>query len=247
MRNDAAEVLRGIAFTRGPNQHTFTAIGRCPRTGRLGVAVTTGEIATGSRVPSVMANVGAVGTQASTDPRLGPLAIKLLELGYPAARVMSELEASDPYIEFRQLGVVDRFGRTAVRTGSSNNPWAGHETGDGWVVMGNAVVDEGVVAAMAQAMREHEARDIETRLMHSISAGTDAGGQPDGQRAAAVVVLENEGYPIVNLRVDDHDEPMKELWRVFNKMRPRVPYYRKRPDDPTLGRVVDWKKKHGIE
>ena len=58
---------------------------------------------------------------------------------------------------------------------------------------------------------------------------------------------ENEGYPIVNLRVDDHDEPMKELWRLFNKMRPLVPYYRKRPDDPTLGRVVDWKKKHGIE
>ncbi len=241
------DVLKGVTFERGPEQHTFTAIGRCPRTGRLGVSVTTGEIGTGGRVPSVMANVGAVGTQASTDPRLGPLAIKLLELGYPAARVMAELEASDPYIEYRQLGIVDRFGRTAVRTGSSNNPWAGHETGDGWVVMGNAVVDEGVVAAMANAMREHEAEDIETRLMHAISAGTDAGGQPDGQRAAAILVHEIESYAIVNLRVDDHDEPMKELWRLFDKMRPLVPYYRQRPDDPTLGRVVDWKRERGIE
>ena len=247
MTSKAADLLKDVEFKRGPDQHTFTAIGRCPRTGRLGVAVTTGEIGTGGRVPSVLANIGAVGTQASTDPRLGPLAIKLLELGYPAARVMAELEASDPYIEYRQLGIVDRCGRTAVRTGSSNNPWAGHETGEGWVVMGNAVVDEGVVAAMAGAMREYEAEDIETRLMHSISAGTDAGGQPDGQRAAAVLVHENEGYAIINLRVDDHDEPMQELWRLFHKMRPLVPYYRQRPDDPTLGRVKDWKKERGSE
>lgn len=244
---EAAALLANARFKRGPIQHTFTAIGRCPRTGRLGVSVTTGEIGTGGRVPSVLANVGAVGTQASTDPRLGPLAIRLLELGYPAARVMAELEASDPYIEFRQLGIVDRFGRTAVRTGASNNPWAGHETGAGWVVMGNAVVGEEVVAAMANAMREHEAEDIETRLMHAIGAGTDAGGQPDGQRAAAILVHENEGYSIVNLRVDDHDEPMQELWRLFDKLRPLVPYYRQRPDDPTLGRVVDWKKERGIE
>ena len=247
MNSKSHELLRDVNFKRGPDQHTFPAIGRCPRTGRLGVAVTTGEIGTGGRVPSVMANVGAVGTQASTDPRLGPLAIKLLELGYPAARTMAELEASDPYIEYRQLGIVDRFGRTAVRTGTSNNPWAGHETGDGWVVMGNAVVDEGVVSAMANAMREYEADDIETRLMHSISAGTDAGGQPAGQRAAAVLVHENEGYALINLRVADHDEPMKELWRLFDRMRPLVPYYRQRPDDPTLGRVVDWKKERGIE
>ena len=93
MNNKASELLKGIKLKRGPDQHTFTAIGRCPRTGRLGVGVTTGEIGTGGRVPSVMANVGAVGTQASTDPRLGPLAIKLLELGYPASRVMAELEA----------------------------------------------------------------------------------------------------------------------------------------------------------
>ena len=78
------DILKDITFERGIEKHTFTAIGRCPRTGRLGVSVTTGEIGTGGRVPSVMANVGAVGTQAYTDPRLGPLAIKLLELGYPA-------------------------------------------------------------------------------------------------------------------------------------------------------------------
>ena len=240
------DIPKDITFDRGTKTHTFTAIGRCPRTGRLGVSVTTGEIGTGGRVPSVMANVGAVGTQAYTDPRLGPLAIRLLEMGYPAARVMSELEASDPHVEWRQLGIVDRFGRTAVRTGSRNTAWAGHVTGDGWVVMGNAVVGEDVVGAMARAMEEFEDKDIETRLMNAISAGTDAGGQPDGQRAAAILVYENEGYTIVNLRVDDHDAPMRELWRLFDKLHPLVPYYRERPDNPAIGRVVDWKREHGI-
>ena len=240
------DILKNISFERGTETHTFTAIGRCPRTGRLGVSVTTSEIGTGGRVPSVMANVGAVGTQAYTDPRLGPLAIRLLELGYPAARVMAELEASDPHIEWRQLGIVDRYGRTAVRTGSGNTAWAGHKTGDGWVVMGNAVVNEGVVGAMAQAMEEFEDKDIEIRLMNAISAGTDAGGQPDGQRAAAIIVYENEGYTIINLRVDDHDEPMKELWRLFDTLHPLVPYYRERPDNPSIGRLVDWKRERGI-
>jgi uncharacterized Ntn-hydrolase superfamily protein len=209
--------------------------------------VTTREIGTGGRVPHVKPNIGAVGTQAYTDPRLGPLAIQLLDLGYPAHRVIAELEASDPYIEWRQVGIVDRWGHTAVRTGNRNNAWAGDVTGDGWIVMGNALVHEGVVKAMATAMQESVADDLETRLMKAIDAGTAAGGQPDGQSAAAVLVYENEGYAIINLRVDDHAEPMQELWRLFNKLHPLVPYYKERPDNPTIGRVVDWARERGIE
>lgn len=241
------ELLRNVQLVRGTETHTFTAIGRCPRTGRLGVSVTTREIGTGGRVPHVKPNIGAVGTQAYTDPRLGPLAIQLLDLGYPAHRVIAELEASDPYIEWRQVGIVDRWGHTAVRTGNRNNPWAGDVTGDGWIVMGNALVHEGVVKAMATAMQESVADDLETRLMKAIDAGTAAGGQPDGQSAAAVLVYENEGYAIINLRVDDHAEPMQELWRLFNKLHPLVPYYKERPDNPTIGRVVDWARERGIE
>lgn len=240
------QLLGNVAFVLGAETHTFTAIGRCPRSGRLGVAVTTSEIGTGGRVPSVHPNVGAVATQAYTDPRLGPLAIRLLELGYPAQRVMAELEASDPHIEWRQLGIVDRWGHPAVRTGARNSPWAGHATGAGWVVMGNALVGEGVVQAMARALQESEDDDIETRLMKAIDAGTTAGGQPDGQRSAAVLVYENDGYAIINLRVDDHDEPMQELWRLFKKLHPLVPYYKQRPDDPTIGRVRDWAQERGI-
>lgn len=239
--------ISGIAFVRGEETHTFTALARCPRTGRLGVAVTTREIGTGGRVPHVRPNVGAVATQASTDPRLGPLAIELLALGYPARRVVAELEASDPHIERRQVGVVDRWGHTAVRTGAGNTPWAGHAEGPGWIAMGNALVGEGVVTAMAHALETSVAEDVEMRLMRAIDAGTAAGGQPDGQRSAAVVVYENDGYSIVNLRADDHPEPMAELWRLFKKFHPLVPYYRERPDNPSIGRVTDWARERGIE
>lgn len=231
---------------RGAYHHTFTAIGRCPRTGRLGIAVSTGEMGVGGRVPFISPNVGAVATQAYTDPRLGPLAIRLLDLGYPAARALQELRDSDPYAGHRQIGIVDRWGHTAVATGETNSPWAGHRTGAGWVVMGNAIVGEGVVDAMAAALDNAEAEDIETRLILAIEAGADAGGQPDGQRSAGLLVYENAGFAIVNLRVDDDPEPIGELRRLFDKLYPLVPYYRERPDNPTIGRVKDWAKARGI-
>ena len=237
--------LDTFEFRLGHHHHTFTAIGRCPRTGRLGVSVTTSEMGVGSRVPFVRPNVGAVATQAYTDPRLGSLALRLLDLGYPAQRVLDELASSDPFTQWRQLAVVDSWGHTAVNTGDKNSSWAGHKTGNGWVVMGNALVNEGVVEAMADAMKNVHG-DIETRLMNALDAGTKAGGQPDGQHSAAILVYENEGYAIINLRVDEHDQPMGELWRLFNKLHPLLPYYRERPDNPKIGPVSDWAKARGI-
>ncbi len=240
-------MLEGVEFKLGPERNTFTAIGRCPRTGRLGVSITTRELGVGGRCIHIRPNLGSVATQASTDPRLGPLALELLELGYPARRVVSELEASDPFIEFRQLGIVDRWGHTAVRTGAENKDWAGHFDGDGWLVMGNNLLNVGVGAAMAKAMEESADEDIETRLMKSIDAGTAAGGQASGQRSAAITVFENEGFSIINLRVDYNEEPMQELWNLFNALHPLVPYYKERPDNPTLGSVVDWAAARGLK
>lgn len=225
---------------------TFTVLGRCARTGRLGVATSTGEMAIGSRAPHVKAHVGAVATQALTDPRLGPLALTLLELGYPAQKVLDELVASDPSIEYRQLGIVDRWGHVAARTGGNNTAWRGHMVGEGWAVLANAVVD-GVGEAMAGSMRGSGDDDIETRLLKSLEAGAAAGGQPTGQRSAALLVAENEGYTIMNLRVDDHPQPTDELRRLFDKLHPLVPYYRERPDNPSIGRVYDWAAARGIK
>ncbi|MBL8378682.1 MAG: DUF1028 domain-containing protein [Burkholderiales bacterium] len=234
-------------FERGALHHTFTAIGRCPRTGRFGVAVATREMAVGSRVPFVRAGVGAIATQAFTDPRLGEAALRLLQEGRPADAVLADIRAGDAHFAWRQIGIVDRHGGVAVHTGTRNSVWAGHGSGPGFAVLGNVLVGEGVIAAMAKAMRNTAKETIEVRLMQALDSGTRAGGQPDGQRSAALLVHENEGFAILDLRVDDHDDPMAELWRLFHRLHPLLPYYRERPNNPTIGRVGDWARRHGIQ
>ena len=144
----------------GIDFHTFSIIGRCARTGMLGVAITTSDLAVGSRCPYVKPLVGAVSTQAVTDPRLGTLALRLLELGYSAGKVIRELEASDAYIERRQLGVVDRDGNASARTGALNRPWAGHVASRNYVAMGNGLAGEQVVQAMAVIFEEAESEAL---------------------------------------------------------------------------------------
>jgi len=226
--------------------NTFTILGRCARTGALGVATSTGEMAVGSRVPFVKAGVGAVATQALTDPRHGARGIVLLESGHPAAEVLEALAAADPHIEARQLAVVDAAGRVAARTGANNSDWKGHQAGDGFVAMGNRLTGEAVVTAMAAAFVESAALALEERLMLGIEAGRDTGGQHGGQRSAALLVCDELDYPIVDLRADDYDEPVAELRRLFDTYAPRIPYYRVRAADPSIGPFSEWQKKQGI-
>ena len=163
--------IPGIEF------NTFSIIGRCSRTGMLGVAITTSDITVGSRCPYVMPAVGAISTQASTDPGLGPFALRLMEQGYPAKGALQQLEANDPFIERRQLGMVDRNGNSAARTGAMNNPWAGHIAGRDHVAMGNGLVEEGVVQAMSSVFLDAADLDLEERLTRTLEAGQEAGGE----------------------------------------------------------------------
>lgn len=226
--------------------NTFTILGRCPKSGALGVATSTGEMAVGSRVPFVKTAVGAVATQALTDPRLGPKGIDWLEEGVSAADVLERLAASDPYIEARQIGVVDAQGRTAVRTGSENRDWKGHYEGDQFIAMGNRLTSKATVDAMADAYRNNAEETLEERLMLAIEAGRDAGGQHGGQRSAAIKVCEDLDYPIVDLRADDYEDPAAELRRLFDTYKPRIPYYRVRAADPSIGPFYLWKEKQGL-
>ncbi|NKB57647.1 MAG: DUF1028 domain-containing protein [Alphaproteobacteria bacterium] len=226
--------------------NTFTIVGRCARTGALGVATSTGEMAVGSRVPFVKTGVGAVATQALTDPRHGPKGLALLEEGLPPADVVEKLAASDPHIESRQIAVVDAQGRVAARTGSDNRDWNGHHEGDGFVAMGNRLTGGAVVDAMAAAFRDSAGEALEERLVRAIEAGRDAGGQHGGQRSAAIKVCDELDYPIVDLRADDYDEPIAELRRLFDTYAPRIPYYRVRAADPTIGPFYLWKEAQGL-
>jgi len=226
--------------------NTFTILGRCPKSGALGVATSTGEMAVGSRVPFVKTAVGVVATQALTDPRLGPKGIDWLEEGVPATDVLERLTASDPNIEARQIGVVDAQGRTAARTGSENRDWKGHYEGDQFIAMGNRLTSRATVDAMAEAYRNNAEEALEERLMLAIEAGRDAGGQHGGQRSAAIKVCEDLDYPIVDLRADDYDDPAAELRRLFDTYKPRIPYYRVRAADPSIGPFYLWKEKQGL-
>ena len=226
--------------------NTFTILGRCPKSGALGVATSTGEMAVGSRVPFVKSAVGAVATQALTDPRLGPKGIDWLEEGVSAADVLERLAASDPYIEARQIGVVDAQGRTAARTGSENRDWKGHYEGDQFIAMGNRLTSRAKVDAMVEAYRNNAEEALEERLMLAIEAGRDAGGQHGGQRSAAIKVCEDLDYPIVDIRADDYDDPAAELRRLFDTYKPRIPYYRVRAADPSIGPFYLWKEKQGL-
>ena len=226
--------------------NTFTILGRCPKTGALGVATSTGEMAVGSRVPFVKTGVGAVATQALTDPRHGPKGLTMLEDGLSAADTLEKLVASDPHIETRQIGVVDAQGRTAVRTGSENRDWKGHHEGDQFIAMGNRLTSEATVTAMAEAYSASTKEALEDRLMLAIEAGRDAGGQHGGQRSAAIKVCDDLEYPIVDLRADDYDDPAAELRRLFDTYKPRIPYYRVRAADPSIGPFYLWKEKQGL-
>src|ERR1051326_8180811 len=164
----------------GIEYSTFSVIGRCERTGMFGVAIATSEMAVGSRCIHVAPGVGAIVTQASTNPHLGHLGLNLLRQGYSAPRVLEEIAASDQYVERRQLGALDVTGLTAARTGKDNKPWAGHRVERNILVAANMVAGPGVADAMLSAFVKAADRPLWERLLGALEAGKAAGGQPNG-------------------------------------------------------------------
>ena len=220
------ETVAGIDF------HTFSLVGRCARTGMLGVGITTSEIAVGARCPYVRSKAGAVSTQAMTNPLLGLEALVLLARREPADEVLSRL-AGDAHIERRQIGVVDARGRSSARTGSENHPWAGHVTGDGYIAMGNGLVGEGVIRAMAGAFEGSAEENLEERLLRAVQAGQAARrlpSRPTTRRRWSCTAT--TPFSRVDLRVDDHPEPLAELRRLLELLKPRIDYYAVRARDP---------------
>ena len=227
--------IPGIEF------HTFSIVGRCSRTGMLGIAITTSDISVGSRCPFVKPSVGAISTQASTDPSLGPFALRLLELGYSAKGALQQLEAGDPHIERRQLGLVDHNGNPAGRTGTMNNPWAGHTTGQNYVAMGNGLVGEEVVQAMAAVFLEAPQLDLEERLTGALEAGQKSGGEAHDAtpyHSAALLVYGTDTFSRVDLRVDEHPTPVAELRRLLDIYVPMIDYFALRASNPEAAQAA---------
>jgi uncharacterized Ntn-hydrolase superfamily protein len=229
----------------GVEFHTFTVIGRCARTGRLGIGTATRSLAVGARVTHARAGLGAVAIMAIADARLGYMALRLLELGYKAPGVIDELVKGDPYAEYRQLGVIDADGFAAARTGKMNRDWAGHRVGDDCIVLGNYLTGAHLLDAMESAFTANPVEDLEERLLRAVEAGRDAGGQHGGQQSAALLVVDDSPFAYVDLRVDVHAEPVGELRRVFDAYRPAIPYYNLRQVDARVPPLPDWLRDKG--
>lgn len=185
--------------------------------GRLGVAVASRFFAVGALCPYARANVGAISTQALVNPGYGPAGLALLAQGLAPARALAMLTAGDPGRDVRQVHAVDAQGRVAAYTGAGCVEWCGHAAGEGFSVAGNMLAGERVLAATAAAYRDLAGLDFAERLLAAMEAGEAAGGDKRGKQAAAVRIVAAEEYPALDLRVDDHDEPLRELRRLYVK------------------------------
>ena len=194
---------------------TFSIVAHCPRTGQLGVAVSTAVPAVGAMCPYVKAEVGAVSTQSWVNPYLAIEALDLMAQGNSGPDALAAVLERDGAKDLRQIGVVDAQGRAASWSGESCTEWFGHIVDRHFAVQGNMLVGEATVSAMAAAFRSDEALDLAGRMLRALEAGQAAGGDKRGRQSASLKVYAGEDYALWDLRVDEHAYPVAELRRVF--------------------------------
>jgi uncharacterized Ntn-hydrolase superfamily protein len=202
-----------------PRTATFSIVARDPEQDAVGVAVHSKFISVGSVVPWASADAGAVATQSFANVAYGPDGLDLLREGHDAAEAVEQLTADD-YAETRQVGVVGQDGSVAAFTGEECVPYAGDRQGDQYTVQGNILEGPETLDAMAEAYEKTDG-GLPERLLAALHAGNEAGGDKRGEQGAALYVAKPEGgYDggndrWIDVRVDDHDEPIAELERVF--------------------------------
>jgi len=212
---------------------TFSLVGRCARTGMLGLVVSSSSPAVAARCAWARAGVGAVATQNVTDPALGPRVLDLLARGRPAAGALDELMSGAPHAEYRQLAVVDAAGRTASFSGARTLGRHSTSTGRDCLAAGNLLADRKVTAAMTAAFGRRPQDQLAGRLLDGLRAGAAAGGEEGPVRSAGLLVVDEVSWPVTDLRVDWHDDPVTELARLWAVWQPQEPAYVQRALDPT--------------
>ncbi|MHA1983311.1 MAG: DUF1028 domain-containing protein [Candidatus Hodarchaeales archaeon] len=200
---------------------TFSIVGFDPNTGDLGVAVQSKFISVGAIVPWAKANIGAVATQAHVNTSYGPNGLELLTKGLSAKDVIEKLTLNDDMKSQRQVGVIDAKGVAEAYTGKDCLYWAGHIIGNNFACQGNILINEDTVDSMALAF-ESSKGDLSEKLLSALSAADQEGrGDVRGKQSSSLLVVrEKGGYGeytdhLVNIRVDEHQNPIKELKRIF--------------------------------
>lgn len=206
-----------------PHGGTFSIVGFDPETREWGIAVASRVLDVGYIVPWLEAGVGAVATQALANPFFGPWGLELLKDGLPADSVLHVLLARDTSPEDRQVAVMDATGRCANFTGKGTLPWAGHRKGRFVCVQGNILAGPEVVDTMIRVFESSRGRPLAERLLLALEAGEAAGGDRRGKQSAALYVVRSRGGylgvddRLVDLKVVDQEEPVKELRRLYEK------------------------------
>ncbi len=208
-----------------PLAHTYSIVAYDAETGDIGVAVQSHWFSVGSLVIWGEAGVGVIATQSFVNPAFGPEGLALLKKGLSAQQVANQLLATDEGRDFRQLGIVDAKGNATAYTGKLCIEATGHLIGDGYAVQANMMLNNRVWPAMAQAFEKSAGQPLAERLLIALEAAQAKGGDIRGQQSAALLVVsgQNTGQPWidrkVDLRVDDHTQPIAELKRLLKTHR----------------------------
>lgn len=200
--------------------HTFSIVARDPGTGQFGVAVQSHWFSVGPIVPWAEAGVGAVATQSLVNVTYGPKGLALLRQGLSAEQALAALTANDEGRDVRQVAIIDAKGRVATHTGSKCIAAAGHHVGDNYSVQANLMLNDTIVPAM-RAAYEAAKGDLADRMMAALEAAQAAGGDIRGKQSAAMLIVSGERQPeawqgrVLELRIEDHPQPLVELKRLI--------------------------------
>lgn len=203
---------------------TFSMAAFDPKTGELGVAAQSKFLAVGAVVPYLQAGVGAIATQAHANTAYGPLGLALLKKKMNPIDVVAKLTADDPECDVRQLGMIDARGRSAGFTGKKCYSFAGHVCGKNFCAQGNLLANDTVIRTMVDAF-EISAGPLPLRLIAALRGAQRAGGDKRGQQSACLMVVKDGGGygglndRFIDLRVDDHAQPIEELDRLYRMHR----------------------------
>lgn len=204
---------------------TWSIIARDKNTGQFGIAVATRFFAVGALAPHLKSRVGAIATQALANVFYGTDGLHLLQKGASAKEVVSAVIATDSGRDHRQVHVIDAQGTTAAHTGKSCIDWCGHLPDDNFSVAGNMLVGARVIEDTAAAYAENAALSFPRRLIAAMRAGEAAGGDKRGKQSAALIICGEQDWPDLDLRVDDHVDPLTELERLERVSRERFVHF----------------------
>jgi uncharacterized Ntn-hydrolase superfamily protein len=205
---------------------TWSIVARDRATGALGIAVSTRFFAVGARVPTIETGVGAIASQALSNPFYGLRGIEMLRAGASAADTVAKLTDADEGRDHRQLHMMDRAGASAAYTGAACVDWCGHLIRDGFSIAGNMLAGPRVIEHTAALLEKNASLPFARRLIAALQAGEAAGGDKRGKQSAALLIHGIEEYSDLDLRVDDHADPLSELERLEKVSRERYVWFR---------------------